>query len=58
MSQNVTTKEMETALEKLAEQMGMSIKEYVEGVLSGTRKPDISTAKDKFKQGLSTGQSS
>jgi hypothetical protein len=51
MANNVTTELMEQALTKLAEEMGLSIKEYVELALT-TRPPNVEPANQKFKDTL------
>lgn len=46
--ENITTQEMQEALAKLAEQMGKSVKEYLDERLAGA-KPDVSGANEKFR---------
>jgi len=48
MSENITTDELEKALEKLASDMGLSIKEY----LTQTRPIDTKPAKDCLRTRL------
>jgi len=51
MAENITTEMMEQALIKLAQEMGLSIKEYVEQALT-TRQPNVQPANQKFKDTL------
>ena len=48
MSKNITTQDLEKALEKLVNEMGMSIKEYLEKPCFVNVKP----AKDKLRRHL------
>jgi hypothetical protein len=48
---NITTQELEAMLTKLAEEFGLSVKEYVEKSIS-SKPPDVEPANQKFKDTL------
>lgn len=47
-AQNISTEEMQEALLRLAEQMGKSVKEYLDSKLTGG-KADVTNANEKFR---------